>query len=205
MDATNAQALARAGYHCPVTTLTTIAIVIVAAAILRPAGYTQLESFITPGVALAAILSEWANVAFLLGAAATAFNSIIPIMWTPAYLFQHAIGNEADPTGREFKTIFTLLTGIGCFSPLIVIFTSLGVIDMIILFPAYNGIIALPITAIGLFWAVNDREVMGEHRNSRALSALNLVLVVLAVVLAPGIHRCDHCRTLTLVVVWVLL
>lgn len=164
--------------------VTTIAIVIVAAAVLRPAGYTQLESFITPGVALAAVLGEWAKVAFLIGAAAAAFNSIIPIMWTPAYLFQHARGNEANPAGRKFKTIFAVLTGIGCLSPLIVIFTGLGVIDMIILFPAYNGIIALPITAVALFWAVNDSNIMGEHRNSRALSALNLVLVILALVLA---------------------
>jgi hypothetical protein len=35
-----------------------------------------------------------------------------------------------------------------------------------------------------LFWAVNDRATMGEQENSYALSALNVVLVVLAIVLA---------------------
>lgn len=38
--------------------LTTIAIVIVTTAVLQPAGYTQLESFIMPGVALSAILGD---------------------------------------------------------------------------------------------------------------------------------------------------
>ena len=36
--------------------ITTIAIVIVAAAVLRPAGYEQLETFLTPGRALASVL-----------------------------------------------------------------------------------------------------------------------------------------------------
>lgn len=164
--------------------LTTIAVLVVAAAVLRPAGYTELESFITPGIALADILGEWARIVFLLGTIAAAFNSIIPIMWTPSYLLQHAWGREADPAGREFKAIFAVTTGISCLSPLITIFGGLSVLDMIILFPAYNGIVGLPITAVALFWAINDTGVMGEHRNSRTLSALNLILVILAVILA---------------------
>ena len=164
--------------------LTTTAVLVLAAAVLRPAGFTQLESFITPGVGLRRVLGSWAQTAFLLGAVAAAFNSIIPIMWTPAYLLEHARGRDADSADRSFKTIYAVGVAIGGLSPLIAIFTNLGVIDMIILFPAYNGIISLPITAALLFWAVNDRETMGEQENSYALSALNVVLVVLAVVLA---------------------
>ena len=164
--------------------LTTIAVLVLAAAVLRPAGFTRLASFITPGIALQQVFGGWAKTAFLLGAVAAAFNSIIPIMWTPAYLFEHARGRDADSADRSFKLIYAVGVGIGGLSPLIAIFTNLGVIDMIILFPAYNGIIGLPITALLLFWAVNDGEVMGEGENSRALSAINVVLVVLAVVLA---------------------
>ena len=166
--------------------LTTVAVLVVGAAVLRPAGYTELESFITPGIALAGVLGEWARVMFLLGAIAAAFNSIIPILWTPSYLLQHAWGREANPAGREFKTIFAITTGVCCFSPLVTIFGGLSVLDMIVLFPGYNGIIGLPITALALFWAVNDEHIMGEHRNSYALSALNLVLVIIAFVLAAA-------------------
>ena len=164
--------------------VTTIAILVLAAAVLRPAGYTELRSFLTPARALGAVLGEWARTVFLLGAVAAAFNSIIPIMWTPSYLLQHARGTEADSASREFKIIYALLVSISGLSPLATVLFGLGVIDMIILFPAYNAIVGLPITAVLLFWAVNDKRTMGEHRNTRTLSALNAVLVVLAIVLA---------------------
>ncbi|WP_101294044.1 NRAMP family divalent metal transporter [Halegenticoccus soli] len=163
---------------------TTVAIVVVAAAVLRPAGYTELETFITPGLALAEVLGGWAMALFLVGAVAAAFNSIVPIMWTPAYLLQHARGREVDSASREFKLIYAAGVGLGSLSPLVHRAFGLSVVDMIILFPAYNGIVGLPITAALLFWAVNDRATMGEHRNGLALSAANLALVVLALYLA---------------------
>src|SRR5699024_5605524 len=149
--------------------VTTIAILVLAAAVLRPAGYTELETFLTPGLALGEVLGEWARTVFLVGAVAAAFNSIIPIMWTPSYLIQHARGKEADSSNRSFKLIYGVLVTISGLSPLITMFFGLGIIDMILLFPAYNAIVGLPITAVFLFWAVNDADVMGEYRNSRLL------------------------------------
>jgi manganese transport protein len=171
--------------------VTTIAILVLAAAVLRPAGYTEIKSFLTPGLALGKVLGEWARTVFLVGAVAAAFNSIIPIMWTPSYLIQHARGKEADSANRGFKLIYAVLVTISGLSPLITMFFGLGIIDMILLFPAYNAIVGLPITAVFLFWAVNDADIMGEHRNSRLLSAVNAVLVLLAIVSAatslPGV------------------
>ncbi|WP_256685496.1 NRAMP family divalent metal transporter [Halococcus qingdaonensis] len=171
--------------------VTTIAILVLAAAVLRPAGYTELETFLTPGLALGEVLGEWARTVFLVGAVAAAFNSIIPIMWTPSYLIQHARGKEADSANRSFKLIYGVLVTISGLSPLITIFFGLGIIDMILLFPAYNAIVGLPITAVFLFWAVNDADVMGEYRNSRLLSVVNAALVLLAIVSAatslPGV------------------
>ncbi|WP_129112613.1 Nramp family divalent metal transporter [Halegenticoccus tardaugens] len=170
--------------------VTTVAIVVVAAAVLRPAGYTSLDTFITPGLALSEVLGEWAMALFLVGAVAAAFNSIIPIMWTPSYLLQHARGRDADSASREFKLIYAVGVGLGSLSPLVHELFGLSVVDMIILFPAYNGIVGLPITALLLFWAVNDRKTMGEHRNGLALAAVNFALVALALYLsvtsAPG-------------------
>ncbi|SIR84954.1 NRAMP (natural resistance-associated macrophage protein) metal ion transporters [Haladaptatus litoreus] len=164
--------------------LTTVAIVVVAAAVLRPAGYTELETFITPGRALADVFGEWAMVVFLLGTLAAAFNSIVPIMWTPAYLFQNARGRVADSASKEFKIIYAVGVGIGSLSPLVHQFLGLSVIDMILLFPAYNAIVGLPITALLLFWAVNDKKTMGDHRNGIALTTLNFLLVALSAYLA---------------------
>jgi manganese transport protein len=164
--------------------ITTIAILIVSAAILPALGYTTLDTFITPGEALVEVFGAWAMVLFIAGAAAAAFNSIIPIMWTPAYIVPQALGYEPTKHSRLFKLVFVGGTGLGVFSPVISSVLDLSVVDMVILFPTYNGIFALPLAAALLFWAVNDRETMGEYTNTRRLNAVNATLVLLAIVLA---------------------
>jgi manganese transport protein len=164
--------------------LATIAILIVAASVLRPMGYTELDSFLTPGEALVDVFGTWAMVLFVGGVTAAAFNSIVPIMWAPAYIIPQAAGYDVGQNDRLFKVIFVGLTSVGILSPLVSAALDLSVVDMVILFPMYNGIFALPIAAALLFWAVNDRETMGTHRNGRWLNVANAALVVLAVVLA---------------------
>lgn len=164
--------------------VTTIAILIAAAALLRPMGYTSLKTFITPGRALVEVLGTWAMVLFIGGVVAAAFNSIIPIMWTPAYIVPQAAGYDSPRDSRLFTIIFAVGTGIGVLSPVVSSVLNLSVVDMVILFPMYNGIFSLPIAAILLFWSVNDGETMGEHRNGWKLNAVNAFLVLLAVVLA---------------------
>lgn len=164
--------------------LTTIAIVVVAAAVLRPAGITELATFLTPGEALATVLGDWAMVAFIVGAVAAAFNSIIPIMWAPAYMIPQAYGMEVTADDRVFKIIYAGLTALGSLSPLVHLTLGLSVVDMIILFPAYNGVVGLPITAALLLWAVNDSETMGKYKNGWKLNVANSLLVILAVYLA---------------------
>jgi Mn2+/Fe2+ NRAMP family transporter len=161
--------------------LTTIAIIIVAAAVLRPAGYTQLDTFLTPGRALSAVLGDWAMTLFLVGTVAAAFNSIVPIMWAPAYMIPEAMGERFTDSSRLFTAIYVGGVGLGCLSPLVYQVLDLGVVDMIILFPAYNGVVGLPITAVLLFWAVNDSETMGERTNGWKLNAVNSALILLAV------------------------
>ena len=161
--------------------ITTIAIVVAAAAVLRPAGYDQLETFLTPGRALASILGEWATVLFLVGTLAAAFNSIIPIMWAPAYMIPTALGESYADSTRAFRLIYVGGVALGSLSPLVNQYFGLSVIDMVILFPAYNGVVGLPITALLLFWAVNDRSAMGDRTNNWKLNVLNSALILLAV------------------------
>ena len=161
--------------------VTTVAIVVVAAAVLRPAGYEQLETFLTPGRALASVLGEWAMVVFLVGTLAAAFNSIVPIMWAPAYMIPEAMGEQYADSERLFNVIYLVGVALGSLSPLVHWGLGLSVIDMIILFPAYNGVVGLPVTAALLFWAVNDADVMGERTNGWKLNALNSALILLAV------------------------
>ncbi|WP_020221977.1 NRAMP family divalent metal transporter [Halarchaeum acidiphilum] len=161
--------------------ITTITIVVAAAAVLRPAGYEQLQTFLTPGRALASILGEWAMVVFLVGTLAAAFNSIIPIMWAPAHMIPTAIGDSYADSTRVFRFVYVGGVALGSLSPLVHHYLGLSVIDMIILFPAYNGVVGLPITALLLFWAVNDGDVMDTYTNDWKLNVLNSALILLAV------------------------
>ncbi|EMA38110.1 Nramp family divalent metal transporter [Halococcus hamelinensis] len=163
--------------------IVTIAIVVATAAVLRPAGITEIATFITPGRALADVLGDWALVLFLVGAIVAAFNSIVPIMWTPAYIIPQATGRDVDSDDRLFRIVYVVGIGISALSPLVAAFFGLGVVDMIVLFPALNGVIGLPITAVCLVWAANNTGLLGEHTNGPALNAVGAVLVVLSVVL----------------------
>jgi manganese transport protein len=164
--------------------VTTLAIVIVSAATLPALGYTAIDTFMTPGEALVAVFGQWAMILFIAGAAAAAFSSIIPIMWTPAYIIPQAMGFDVAKDDRVFKVIFVAGTALGVLSPLVSAALDLSVVEMVILFPTYNGIFALPLAAALLFWAVNSRKTMGEHVNSPRLNVINALLVLLAIGLA---------------------
>lgn len=164
--------------------LTTIAIIVASAAVLRPAGITELASFITPGKALAQVLGDWAMVVFLIGAVTAAFNSIIPVGWTPAYLLLQARGGNPDQGDRSFRLIYTVGVALGGLSPLVQSTLGISVVDMVILASAINGTVALPVSAALLFWAVNSETTMGSHQNGRKLNLANSFLVILAVTLA---------------------
>jgi len=168
----------------------TLAIIIVAAAVLRPAGYTELSSFIAPGEALATVLGQWAMVVFLVGVACAAFNSIIPIMWTVPYMILEALDiDHRKGSSRPFRLLFAGGIVLGMFSPLVAHVTGLSVVQMVTLFPAFNGVFGLPVTAALLFWAVNDRKVMGEHTNTWRLNAVNVTLVLFSLYIAINSGR----------------
>jgi len=62
--------------------------------------------------------------------------------------------------------------------------TGLSVVEMVTLFPAYNGVFGLPITAALLFWAVNDKKLMGAETNNWKLNIANSALVIFSIYIA---------------------
>ncbi|WP_230467196.1 Nramp family divalent metal transporter [Lujinxingia vulgaris] len=168
----------------------TVCIIVVSAAVLRPAGYTELTSFITPGQALAEVLGEWAMVVFLLGVIGAAFNSIVPIMWTIPYMILEAVdAPEKEQDSKSFKLIYAGGILLGMSSPIVSAVTGLSIVQMITLFPAFNGVFGLPLTAAFLFWAVNDKKTMGEHVNGWKSNLINVVLVIFATYVAISSGR----------------
>lgn len=163
----------------------TICIIVVAAAVLVPAGYTEITSFIAPGEALASVLGPWAMTAFLLGVIAASFNSIIPIMWTVPFMILEALDHPEKAQGTPtFQRVYAGATLIGLLSPLAAYITGLRVVEMVVLFPAFNGVFGLPITAALLFWAVNDKKTMGKYTNGWKFNAINITLVAFSAYIA---------------------
>jgi Mn2+/Fe2+ NRAMP family transporter len=100
-------------------------------------------------------------------------------MWTIPYMILEALDiDHKEGSSKSFKMIFAGGILIGMFSPLVAKVTGLSVVEMITLFPAYNGVFGLPITAALLFWAVNDKKLMGISTNSWKLNTVNFTLVV---------------------------
>ncbi|WP_237561021.1 hypothetical protein [Halococcus sediminicola] len=90
-----------------------------------------------------------------------------------------ATGSQRPLINVRGQVIYLVGTALGVLAPAIASLTGMSVVEMIITFPAYDGIISLPITTALLFWAVNDEETMGKYTNGLVTNAINLVLVVL--------------------------
>src|SRR5690625_7945483 len=86
--------------------------------------------------------------------------------------------DHKDGTSKKFKIILSVSIFIGMLSSLVSHVTGLSVVQMVTLFPVFNGVFGLPITAILLFWAVNDKKIMGSHTNSWKLNFANIYLVL---------------------------
>ena len=102
-----------------------------------------------------------------------------------------ATGSQRPLINVRGQVIYLVGTALGVLAPAIASLTGMSVVEMIITFPAYDGIISLPITTALLFWAVNDEETMGKYTNGLVTNAISLVLVVLVFALAatslPGV------------------
>jgi hypothetical protein len=59
-------------------------------------------------------------------AAKAAFNSITPITWVAAYLFEHARRKDADSADRSFELAYAAGTALGLLVLVIAITTQLG-------------------------------------------------------------------------------
>jgi Mn2+/Fe2+ NRAMP family transporter len=98
---------------------------------------------------------------------------------------------EKKQTSRPFRLIYAGGILLGMLSPLVAYVTGLSVVEMITLFPAFNGVFGLPITAALLFWAVNDSETMGTRTNGWKFNVANITLVIfsayIAVMSAKGV------------------
>lgn len=134
---------------------------------------TQLRPLLGPG----------AHTLFCIGLFAVAMNPFVINAMIGGSILADGIGKPAklsDPWSRRF-TVLVLL--IGMFVAMIVLNTPIKKVDAII-FGAALTVIGNPLMAVTILWLANQKDIMGDRRNSVVLNILTVLGLVVVVLMA---------------------
>ena len=142
-------------------------IVISTAATLNATGITTIDSAATAAEALAPIAGDYAKYLFAIGLFGAAMLAMGVLPLATAYSLSEALGFEKglSRTFREapiFLGIFTALILIGSIVALI---PGIPQIRLLLFTQSVNGVL-LPVILITILSLANNREIMGEYKNT---------------------------------------
>jgi len=183
-------------FGCFVTTIVALSIIVACGATLFQNGI-HVGDAKDAAVALAPLAGKYASWLFAFGLAnASLFAaSILPL--ATAYSVCEGMGWESG-IDKDFRTaphFFWLYTGLVVLGAATILYPGAPLILVMYLSQVVNGML-LPFVLIFMLRLINDRELMGEHVNSRAFNgiawttaAVMIVLTALLVVVAvfPGL------------------
>jgi len=153
------------------------AVVLTAAGSLYPPlpGGAPIATAGDMAVQLEPLLGRWATIFFSTGLLAAGISSGITAPMAAAYAAQGILGWEAGITGPRQRAVALGVVGVG------MLFGALGVrpVPAITLAQAANGIL-LPVVAVFLLWAANDRERLGDRANGPAANLVGGAVVLIA-------------------------
>jgi NRAMP (natural resistance-associated macrophage protein)-like metal ion transporter len=163
-------------------------IVISTAATLHTAGITTIDSAATAAESLVPIAGIYAKYLFAIGLFGAAMLAMGVLPLATAYSLSEALGFEKG-LSRSFREapiflgIFTALILIGAIVALI---PGIPQIRLLLFTQTVNGVL-LPIILIAVLSLANNREIMGEYRNSLwlniAAGATTIVISILSLLL----------------------
>ena len=121
------------------------------------------------------LLGSWAKYFFAFGLFAAGLSSTITAPLAAAYATSGALGWKADFKDKKFEAVWTTVILIG------VIFSAIGLkpLSAIIFAQAANGIL-LPIIAIFLLYAMNNKKRLGKYINTPITNVLGVIVVLVA-------------------------
>jgi len=172
---------------CLVTDLVALCIIVACAGTLFK-HHIQIEDAKDAALALAPLAGKYASILFALGLAnASLFAaSILPL--ATAYYICEGMGweggvNKSFREAPQFFWIYTLLIVLGAG---IIFFPQVPLIPIMYLSQVINGIL-LPFVLLFMLSLINNRELMGDHINSRGHNivawSISLALIFLTVLL----------------------
>src|SRR5436190_4019835 len=159
-------------------------IVVACAATLHSAGKYAIESGKDAAEALRPLAGDWAFLLFAAGLfnASLFAASLLPI--STAYAVCEGLGLESglDKRFDEAPAFYWLYTALIVVGAGVILVPRFPLFKVMVLSQVANGVL-LPFVLIFVLLLVNDRELMGEHVNSRAFNVIAWITVVVMIVL----------------------
>ncbi|WP_049901951.1 Nramp family divalent metal transporter [Natrinema sp. J7-1] len=152
----------------------TTAIVVTAAAVF-PAG-TEINNVGEMADQLEPVFGGYALTFFAIGLFAAGFTSAMSAPLAGAYATAGALGWERDLTSTRFRAIWMTILGVG------IVFSALDYnpVQVIVFAQVANGLL-LPILAGFLIYAMNNRDLLGEHTNTTLQNVLGGIITLVVV------------------------
>jgi Mn2+/Fe2+ NRAMP family transporter len=159
-------------------------IIVACAATLHVAGRTEIRDAADAAQALRPLVGEYAYLLFAIGLANASLFAATVLPISTSYAVCEGLGFESglDKKFHEapaFYWLYTLLIAAGAGMILV---PDLPLAGVMVLSQVVNGMV-LPFVLVFMLLLTNDRELMGEHVNSRALNIVAWLTVGVMVAL----------------------
>jgi len=162
-------------------------IIVACAATLYAAGHHDIADAADAAQALRPLAGEYAYLLFAAGLfnASVFAASILPI--STAYAVCEGLGLESglDKRFDEAPVFYWLYTLLIVFGAGVLLLPNVPLIYVSVLSQVANGIV-LPFVLVFMLLLTNDREIMGEHVNSRAFNIVAWTTVVVMILLTAA-------------------
>ena len=159
-------------------------IIITTGTVLHSQGIEVVDAE-SAALALAPIVGPYATQLFAVGFVGASFLAACVLPLTTAYCICEAFGWErgVDRSWSEaptFKTLFTVIIAIGC---IVVLVPQINLLGVMLTAQFVNGIL-LPVLLVFMVIIINNRRVMGEHKNGRLANSLSYLTIAVVVALS---------------------
>ncbi len=150
-------------------------IIITSASALYPKGI-EVNSAADMAIQLELLFGSYAKIIFSIGLCAAAFSSLLVNSIMSGCLLSDGLGlgRSMDEKYPKIFTLLTLLVGMS-----VAVFFKGDIIYALIMAQA-SSILCVPLIAIGMFLIANDKDIMGDYKNSRLqnwLAAFGFILI----------------------------
>jgi len=173
---------------CVFTDLVAWFIIVACAATLHANGHTVISDSADAAQALRPLAGEGAYLLFAAGLfnASLFAASILPI--STSYAVCEGLGFESglDKKFHEAPVFYYLYTALIVVGAGVLLIPRFPLVHVIVLSQFVNGVV-LPFVLVFMLLLTNDRELMGEHTNSRRFNAIAWATVVVMIVLTIAI------------------